>query len=138
MFPGDNMAVIPENVMALLNDPEAVKVLATVSAEGMPHAIVVGSCMAPSPDLIVAGEVMMKTTSANLNATKKAAINVVKGTEAYLITAEDPGYLTEGEIVDKMNEQLAKLNLKAQGVWAFKPSGVWNESASPDSGTKLA
>ncbi len=132
------MTALPENVRALLNDPEAVKVLATVSEDGMPHAIVVGSLMSPSPDMIVAGEVLMKTTSANLNATKKAAITVVKGMEAYLISTEDPGYLSEGEIVDMMNEELAKMNLKAHGVWTFKPSGVWNESASPEAGTKLA
>ncbi len=132
------MTVIPENVRALLNDPAATKVLASVSAEGMPHAIVVGSCMSPSPDLIVAGEVLMKTTSANFKATGKAAITVVKGTEAYLVTAEDPGLITDGPMVDKMNEQLAKHGLTARGVWTFTPTGVWNESASPEAGTKLA
>lgn len=132
------MTVIPENVRALLNDPEATKVLASVSADGMPHAIVVGSCMSPSPDLIVAGEVLMKTTSANFKATGKAAITVVKGTEAYLVTAENPELIAEGPIVDKMNEQLAKYNLTAHGVWTFIPTGVWNESASPEAGTKLA
>jgi len=132
------MTVIPENVRTLLNDPAATKVLASVSADGMPHAIVVGSCMSPSPEIIVAGEVLMKTTSANFKATGKAAITVVKGTEAYLITAENPELISGGPMLDNMNEQLAKHGLSAHGVWTFTPSGVWNESASPEAGTKLA
>ncbi len=132
------MTELPENVRALLNDPEAVKVLASVSKDGTPHGIVVGSCMSPSPDMVVAGEVLMNVTSANFKETGKAAITVVKGTEAYLVTAEDPELVGEGPLLDKMNEQLAKHGLKARGVWTFKPSGVWNQSASPEAGTKLA
>ncbi|HIJ00017.1 MAG TPA: pyridoxamine 5'-phosphate oxidase family protein, partial [Candidatus Methanomethylophilaceae archaeon] len=102
------MVNVPDKVRTLLNDPDAVKVIATASKDGTPHAIVVGSGMSPAPDLVVAGEVMMKTTSANLKANPKVGVLVAKGPEAYLVVAENPKLVKEGEIYDKMNEELSK------------------------------
>jgi predicted pyridoxine 5'-phosphate oxidase superfamily flavin-nucleotide-binding protein len=129
---------IPEKAMNLLNDPAAVKVLSTVSASGVPHSVVVGSCMAPSPDMIVAGEVLMKTTSENLKKNPKIAVLVVKATESYLVVAERSGQVNEGALFDGMNQQLAKHGLKARSVWTFTPVSVYDQSASPAAGTKLA
>jgi len=129
---------IPENAMKLLNDPAAVKVLTSVSASGVPHSVVIGSCMAPSPDTIVAGEVLMKTTSENVKKNPKVAVMVVKATESYLVVAEKVGHIVEGPLFDKMNEQLAKHGLKARAVWTFNPLEVYDQSASPNAGTKLA
>ena len=82
---------LPEEVAALLNDPTSVKVLTTVAADGTPHSIRVGSMGAPAPSLISVGAVLMKTSNANLEATKKAnkLICILVNTEmkAYLITA---------------------------------------------------
>ncbi|MFA7342266.1 MAG: pyridoxamine 5'-phosphate oxidase family protein [Candidatus Methanomethylophilaceae archaeon] len=129
---------IPEKAMNLLNDPAAVKVLSSVSANGVPHSVVVGSCMAPSPDMIVAGEVLMKTTSENLKKNSKIAVLVVKATESYLVVAERSGQVTEGALFDGMNQQLAKHGLKARSVWTFTPVAVYDQGASPAAGTKLA
>lgn len=129
---------IPEKVMSLLNDPAATKVLTSVSASGVPHSVVIGSCMAPSSDSIVAGEVLMKKTSENLKKNAKVAVMVVKGKESYLVVAEKSGHILEGPLFVKMNEQLSKVGLKARGVWTFTPLEVYDQSASPNAGTKLA
>ena len=129
---------IPEKVMNLLNDPAATKVLTSVSASGVPHSVVIGSCMAPSDDSIVAGEVLMKTTSKNVEKNPKVAVMVVKGPESYLVVAEKSGHVSEGPLFEKMNEQLAKHGLKARGVWTFTPLEVYDQGASPNAGTKLA
>ncbi len=129
---------IPEKVMKLLNDPAAIKVLTSVSASGVPHSIVVGSGMAPSPDMIVAGEVMMKATSANIKNNPKVAVLVVKAAESYLVVAEKSAQLKEGALFDGMNEQLANSGLKARSVWTFTPLEVYDQSAGPTAGTKLA
>ena len=52
-----------KEVMGLLNDQEATKVLTSVSADGIPHTIVIGSTMAPEDELIAAAEIMMQKTS---------------------------------------------------------------------------
>lgn len=133
------MAVkLPENVMKLMNDPESVKVLTTVSTAGIPHSVVIGSCMAPADDMVVAGEVLMKKTSQNLKKNANAAVMVVKGTESYLIVAEKSGQITEGPLFDGMNEHLAKLKLQASSVWTFAPKEVYDQGAHPGAGTKLA
>ena len=129
---------IPEKAMLLLNDPAATKVLTSVSSKGVPHSVVIGSFMAPSPDSIIAGEVLMKKTSENLKKNSKVAVMVVKGLESYLVVAERSGHVSEGPLFDKVSEQLAKVNLKARGVWTFDPLEVYDQSANPNAGTKLA
>jgi hypothetical protein len=37
-----------------------------------------------------------------------------------------------------MNEQLANSGLKARSVWTFTPLEVYDQSAGPTAGTKLA
>ncbi|MBT3271764.1 MAG: pyridoxamine 5'-phosphate oxidase family protein, partial [Spirochaetales bacterium] len=73
---------MPEKVVSLLNDKEATKVLTSVSSKGIPHTVVIGSTMAPEPNLICAAEILMKTTSANLNDNPNVCVLVVKGTES--------------------------------------------------------
>ncbi len=133
---------LPEEVSALLNDPKSVKVLTTVAADGTPHSIRVGSMGAPAPNLISVGAVLMKTSNANLEATKKAnkqiCILVNSEMSAYLITATVKDNLTSGPLFDGTNAALKPLGLSARAVWTFEPTGVWDESANYNSGKKIA
>ena len=132
------MAEIPANVMAKMAEQTTTKVLVTASAEGRPHAIVCGSIIAPSPDKVVVGEVLMKRASANLQANPKAALLVSAGMESYEIALKNPVRIAEGPMLDQMNENLAKVHLQARALWVFDVCAVFNESASPEAGTKIA
>jgi hypothetical protein len=133
---------LPEEVAALLNDPKSIKVLTTVAADGTPHSIRVGSLAAPAPNLISVGAVLMKTTAANLEATKKAnklvAVLVNSEMKAYLITAKVKDDLTSGPLFDGTNAALKPMGLAARSVWTMEPEGVWDQSANYNAGKKIA
>ncbi|WP_400204112.1 hypothetical protein [Candidatus Methanomassiliicoccus intestinalis] len=136
------MVSLPENVMKLVNDPSAVKILATADAQGNVHAIQVGSLSAPDANTIVFGAVLMKTTGKNLENMKangkKMSILVSGGKESYSISASIKDYQTSGPVVDGMNEHLAAIHLRAAGVWIVEPAEVFDQGASPNAGNKIA
>ena len=130
------MVAIPENVMAKFG--ESTKVLVTSSADGQPHAIVCGSIMAPAADQVVVGEILMKRASENLKATGKAAIMIAAGKDSYELVLNNPVRFDDGDMLAKMNEGLAKVGLKAKALWAFDVCAVYDESAGPNAGNKIA
>ncbi|MBP3385576.1 MAG: pyridoxamine 5'-phosphate oxidase family protein [Candidatus Methanomethylophilaceae archaeon] len=132
------MANIPANVMELLGGQGTTKTLVTASADGQPHAIVCGSIVAPAADKVVVGEVLMKRASANLSANPKAAILISAGMESYEIVLANPVRIAEGPMLDQMNENLAKINLRAGAIWAFDVAEVYDEGATPNAGSKIA
>ena len=133
---------LPEEVAQLLNDPKSIKVLTTVSADGTPHSIRVGSMGAPAPNLMSVGAILMKTSNANLEATKNAkklvCVLVNSEMKAYLITATVKEDLTSGPLFDGTNEHLKPLGMQARSVWTFEPQGVWDQSANYNAGKKIA
>jgi len=106
---------IPKNVMDLFNSPEATKVLTSVSANGIPHS-----------------------TSANLESNPKVAAIAVKGMESFQIVGTVMARQTEGELFDNVNAKLAEMNMACSAVWMFTPEDIYDESAGPNAGTKLA
>ena len=132
------MANIPDEVLKAMSEQTTVKALVTSDASGQPHAIVCGSIVAPSPDKVIVGEVLMKKSSKNLDVNKKAAILVSAGMAAYEIVLENPVRITEGPALDQMNEKLAAIHLKAGALWMFDVASVYDQGASPKAGTKLA
>jgi hypothetical protein len=97
---------------------------------------------APAPNMISVGAVLMKTSNANIEATKKAkkmiCILVNSEMKAYLITATVKDNLTSGPLFDGTNAALKPLGLAASAVWTFEPQGVWDESANYNAGKKIA
>ena len=132
------MVMIPEKVIDAFNAPAATKVLTSVADNGQPHSIVAGSIKVVAPDTVIVGEILMKTTSANLKKNDKAAFLVINGKESYVVNVTAVQRATEGPMVDGMNEVLKGMGLKASAVWVFKPSAVFDQSAGPSSGSKLA
>jgi hypothetical protein len=135
------MVDIPVDVMAVFNDPNAVKIIGTKSPEGSLHVIRVGSMSAPAPNMVIIGAILMKRTSKNLEAMKPkgelVSLNVSKEMKSFEIKAAVKDYLTSGPIFDKMNERLKPMGLTARGVWVFEPKEVWNQSPSYEAGTKM-
>lgn len=138
LYTGEDMAQIPANVLAKMAEQTTVKTLVTASKSGRPHAIVCGSILSPSPDKIIVGEVLMKRASANLQENPKAAVLVCAGMESYEIALSNPVRIAEGPVLEQMNEGLAKVHLQARAVWMFDVCAVFNESATPEAGTKIA
>ena len=132
------MVAIPANILEVMKAPACVKSLTTVCAGNRPHTIVAGTIMAPSPDMMVIGEVLMKRTSANLKQNPKAAFLITRGKESYEIQVTVKDRITSGAIVDQMNAILSGAGLHANAVWTFDVVSVWDESAGPNAGKKIA
>jgi len=135
------MVKMPDEVFQAINNPKAGKTLATLREDGTPHIIQVGSVMAPSPDMIAFGAILMKETGKNLEATKKAkkmvSVLVTIEMKSYQVHANVKDYVTSGPLFDKMNEVLKGMGLKANGVWTLEPAEVWNQSPSYEAGKKM-
>jgi hypothetical protein len=135
------MVNLPEEVFQALNNPKAGKVLATVTEEGTPHVIQVGSVMSPSPDKIAFGAVLMKRSGKNLEKAreegKKISILVTAELKSYEVHAKVLDFVTKGPIFDRMNEFLKAMGLQASGVWMVEPTDVWNQSASYEAGKQM-
>jgi len=131
------MVDIPKNVINIFG-PDSVKILVTADKSGVPHAIVCGSIIAVDSKTLAVGEILMKVSSKNLAANPNVGILAVKGLESYLVNAKVKARVTEGPVFIGMNEHLAKMKLKANAVWLFDAVSVYNQSAGPDAGKKLA
>jgi hypothetical protein len=136
------MVNLPEEVMKAFNDPKAMKVIATKSANGNVHAIRVGSLMAAAPNMMAVGAILMKETSKNLDEMKKknemVSLLVSMDMKSYQVKAKVKDFQTAGPLFDKMNEELKKMGLAARGVYTFEPAEVFNQSASYEAGKKMA
>ena len=132
------MAVIPEKVLNLLQDPEAVKVLVTCSAGGRPQAIVDGTIISPTPESLAVGEILMKKSAKNLKANKKCSFVVVKGTESYEINCRYVEDQKSGPLFDAMKAKCDAMKLPLSAVKVFTVCCVCDESAGPNAGKKIA
>ena len=129
---------LPREILELLNDEESIKTLTSVSADGVPHSVVIGSTLSPQPDLICAAEIMMKTTSKNLQENPIAVVLVVKGMRSYQIITKVIGHQTEGVLFNKIKTEIEKKGLICRGVWMFDPIEIYEQSAGPNAGKKIA
>lgn len=136
------MVALPEEVMKALNDPASVKVLATITPEGVVHAIPLGSLAALDSNTIICGVVFMKQTHNNLEKMKKKgerpAVLVVSGRNAYQIHANIKVFETSGHVLDMMNEKVKSRGITVSGVWFMEPETVFDQSPGPNVGKKLA
>ncbi len=124
-------------VMDMLIRPETHKVMSTVSVDGQPHSIVCGSLIVIDPETIAVGEVNMYTTCKNLETNRKVEFLAWLGREAYGIQAEAVGRITEGPILEKMNQRLNKMNMVAYELWAFRVCSVYDEGVGDLAGTRI-
>ncbi len=127
--------------MKVLNDPASVRVIATKSDKGDVHIIQAGSIKAPAPDTIIIGAILMKRTGKNLEGMKAKGelVSVLAGSklQSYEIRAKVKDLVTSGPIFEGMNAELAKMGMKASGVWVLDVKEVWNQSANYSAGTKM-
>ncbi|WP_168203445.1 pyridoxamine 5'-phosphate oxidase family protein [Oceanispirochaeta crateris] len=126
-----------KEVMTLLNDKESTKVLTSLSADGIPHTVVIGSTMAPQSDLLCAAEVLMQKTSSNLKENKQVSILTVKGKDSYQVKAVVKEYLQDGPLFAKVKQELANKGMPCKGIWTFEPTEAYDQSAGPNAGQQI-
>jgi hypothetical protein len=132
---------IPDEVFNAINNDKNPKILATVGADGAPHAIQAGSIRAPSNEMMIVGAILMKRTGKNLEAMRKdgktASFLVLDGPKSYEVRCTVGDFVTSGPMFDAMSEKIKQMGMTLKGVWTFTPVEVWNQSASMDAGTKM-
>ncbi|MGZ4881433.1 MAG: hypothetical protein ACXV5H_09855 [Halobacteriota archaeon] len=135
------MVKIPDNVVNAINNVKNPKILATVDADGNPHAIQAGSITAPSNEMMIAAAILMKRTGKNLESMKRdnkiASFLVLDGMSAYEVRCKVGDFVTSGSLFDMVSERITQMGMKLQGVWTFEPIDIFNESASAEAGTKM-
>lgn len=133
--------ILPEKVFNLLNDPQAVKVLASRSGDHEIHTVPLGSLSAPDHETIVFGKILIKETHGNLEKAvggrDLVSVLAVKGGEAYQIRSKVKEFATKGPIFDGMSAAMKARNMPLSGVWLLEPVEVINQSPGPDAGKKL-
>lgn len=128
---------LTEQVSNLFGDESAIKVLSTVSGEGVPHSITVGSLMPISDEQICAFEIFMNKSAENMAANDQVAILVVKDKESYLVNATVAEKLTEGEMYEAFTDNVIAKGIPVKGLWIFNVNEVYDQSATPNAGTRL-
>ena len=132
------MVAVPKEIIDIAGAQGTAKLLVTVSPEGQPHAIVCGSIFVTPDGKAGVGEVLMKRAAANLKANGKASIAIAAGPKAFELVLANPVRMDSGPAFEGMKEKLASLKLPCFGLWMFDVAEIWNESAGPDAGKKIA
>lgn len=129
---------MPAAVKDIFSRPDSTKVLVSADANGQPHAIVCGSIFVIDDNTLAVGEVLMKTTIANMTVNNKVALEAISGPTAYEVRGKVLGRQESGPVLDGLNANLSKVNLQAKAVWLFSADEVYDESAGPNAGKKIA
>ncbi len=135
------MAKMPKEVIDLLNDPQASKVLATCDVAGTLNVVPKGSLMAVDEETVAFADIMGDKTNVNLKATGKAAVAVFKMQMpplGYQVKGTFEGFQTSGPLVDtfaRLIKDIQKKDVRAVGV--IKVDEVYS-TAPPNPGARLA
>ena len=141
---------LPNEVMAVVNDPKSSKTIATLSNEGRIHTIYMGSLYSFSPDRLAFAHLLMKRSHQNLIEMRESgglvSVSVTLGQASYEIMAKVKEYYNSGPIYNRMMDELTrhgikegldKYGIKVRGVWTLEPVEVWNQGPGPKAGTRI-
>jgi len=138
---------LPKEAQDLFNDSDALKVLATKSADEGLHIIPVGSMRAPNPNIIAFAVILMKEAHENLKRAIETdekvstlAVKVIpeKGQFlSYQAKCKVKSFETSGPIYENFKETGKKMGFEVHGVWLLEPIEVYNQSPGPDVGKKI-
>ena len=121
------MAKMPEKTMGLFNDPQAMKMIATVDGEGRPNIAAKGSMMALDDETIVYAEMGGARTKANVEVHKQVAVIVCKEFKAYQVKGEFQGFETSGDTYEQFAKHVKeKLGLDVNNAAIIKVGEVFS------------
>jgi len=135
------MAKMPKEVIEMLKDPQASKVLATCDDAGKLNVVPKGTLTAVDEETMAFADIFGDKTNVNLKATQKAAVAVFKlelPPVGYQVKGTFQGFQTSGPLFDSFArriKELLKLDIKAVGVMSVDE--VYS-TGLPNPGTKIA
>lgn len=135
---------LPNDVMELLNDREAVKTLATIADDGTTSLLAVKAVRAPEPSVIVLAQVKAKQLYSELlhhmETGRLASILCLSAREerqvAYQIICSVREFQSAGPLYEKFLDELRARYVDLDGVWVFDPVDIVDRSASFGPGTR--
>jgi len=129
---------MPEAVVAALADPEALKVVATVSSAGVPNAVIVATVYPLDPKTIIFADLRLGKTKENLLQTKKFTVTVLtQNLESYQVKCAFGHFEERGDITDIIAERVfERVRLQPRGVVYGIVEEVYSTSLSSP-GTRL-
>ena len=133
------MVTIPKDIMDIIAAADSIKMMATVDEKGFPNVANVHSIVAVDSETIAFAELFIKKTKANLENTKKVAIQIFKGPmSSYQLKGTFAGFQTSGPIFDSFSEKvMSAMKLQIKSVGFIKVDSVFEASPGKDS-KKLA
>jgi predicted pyridoxine 5'-phosphate oxidase superfamily flavin-nucleotide-binding protein len=120
------MGKMSKEVMEIINDPQTVKVLATVDIASNPNAVIKGSTIAIDDETIAFADIFGDKTNANLSSNRKIALvvfNMPLG--GYQIKGTFQGFQKSGDLLDKFTKMLEPHNLGPKAVGTIKVEEVY-------------
>lgn len=124
-----------KEIKELIADPNAVKIVSTVSREGVPHAARKGS-LHLTKDGYLAWYELIETSITNRNMVyalwfhKRVAISLYRKEQAYLIEAEPYRTITAGRFFEEAYQRVDAWgkDYDLSAVWLVRPVLVVNEN----------
>lgn len=130
------MAKIPQEVLELFKDRTASKVIATISADGIPNVAPKGSLAAVGEDMIAFADIVGGKTRANLDKNPKTAVAVIKDRTGYQVKGTLVEFQTSGPIFDNYVKMFEPMKMSPKAVGLIKVEEVYSLSPA-DAGKKL-
>ena len=135
------MAKMPKEVMDMLNDAQASKVLATCDAASNLNVVPKGTLTAVDEETVAFADIFGDKTNANIQANQKAAVAVFKldlPPVGYQVKGTFQGFQTSGPLFDNFAQQVKQLlNLDIKSVGVIKVDEAY-AAGVPNPGAKLA
>lgn len=135
---------ISQHVKDVINNPDTLKVLATVNKDGVPHVVFKGSLFLADDGLLEYNEIIESSqTNKNLVYSlwfnKTVSINVLLGKESFQIKGKvDRALIAGREFEKRYNEVLEKRNNELSTVWRIIPEEVKEQSFTKRRDEELA
>ncbi len=127
---------IPKVVTDLMASPEAIKILATVDASGVPNAAAVWSFRPAGEDKVAFADVALKKTKENLERTRKASVLIVKLPEtSFQMKGTFLGFQTSGPLYEGCARALMeRMKLTVKGVGVISIEDIYGLPPAPGKG----
>lgn len=123
------MVIIPKEICEKFSNPNAIKVLGTVDAEGNPNVAIVGSLFIIDRETIGFVDMQLLKTRKNLEATKKAAVLVwVPPSSCYELKGTFEGFQKSGPLYDAISNSPAVrflTTVNPRGIGAIKVESIF-------------
>lgn len=135
------MAKLPENVQEIMSKGHNVWV-ATVSEDGWPNVAIKGSGALLDDEHLYFADLFSKKTRANLENDNRVAVGIFDPEAKVAVQAKGrTENVTDGELFQKVAEQIKELTADLppiQAVVRIEVDSVWDLSAGPDAGERIA